>query len=54
MDGIRAIRKRSPWPIRRIHAGETAPGEFANGRAEIIAFLKRKWSRELDYRLRPG
>ena len=25
--------------------------EFANGRAEIIAFLKRKWSRELDYRL---
>src|SRR6201988_5407811 len=25
--------------------------EFANGRAEIIALLKRKWSRELDYRL---
>jgi uncharacterized protein len=25
--------------------------EFANGRSEIIAFLKRKWSRELDYRL---
>ncbi|HYZ84000.1 MAG TPA: nuclear transport factor 2 family protein [Bryobacteraceae bacterium] len=25
--------------------------EFANGRQEIIAFLKRKWSRELDYRL---
>ena len=25
--------------------------EFINGRAEIIAFLKRKWSRELDYRL---
>jgi uncharacterized protein len=25
--------------------------EFANGRTEIIAFLARKWSRELDYRL---
>ena len=25
--------------------------EFLNGRAEIIAFLKRKWTRELDYRL---
>lgn len=25
--------------------------EFVQGRAEIIAFLKRKWARELDYRL---
>jgi uncharacterized protein len=25
--------------------------EFLNGRAEIAAFLRRKWSRELDYRL---
>lgn len=25
--------------------------EFVNGRDEIIAFLRRKWSRELDYRL---
>jgi uncharacterized protein len=25
--------------------------EFVNGRAEIIAFLIRKWSKELDYRL---
>jgi uncharacterized protein len=25
--------------------------EFLNGRAEIIAFLKRKWTKELDYRL---
>ena len=25
--------------------------EFANGRPEIIAFLARKWARELDYRL---
>ena len=25
--------------------------EFVTGRAEIIAFLTRKWSKELDYRL---
>lgn len=25
--------------------------EFPKGRAEIIEFLKRKWSKELDYRL---
>lgn len=25
--------------------------EFINGRQEIVAFLSRKWSRELDYRL---
>jgi uncharacterized protein len=25
--------------------------EFINGRGEIVAFLKRKWARELDYRL---
>ena len=26
-------------------------GEFLQGRDEIIAFLQRKWTRELDYRL---
>jgi hypothetical protein len=25
--------------------------EFINGRQEIVAFLKRKWAKELDYRL---
>ena len=25
--------------------------EFINGREEIVAFLKRKWAKELDYRL---
>lgn len=25
--------------------------EFAEGRAEIVALLRRKWNRELDYRL---
>lgn len=26
--------------------------EFLSGRAEITAFLRRKWNRELDYKLR--
>lgn len=26
--------------------------EFLRGRAEIVAFLRRKWTRELDYKLR--
>ncbi len=25
--------------------------EFVNGRREIVAFLRRKWTKELDYRL---
>lgn len=25
--------------------------EFINGRSEIVAFLQRKWAKELDYRL---
>jgi len=25
--------------------------EFVNGRPEIVGFLKRKWTKELDYRL---
>ena len=25
--------------------------EFVNGRQEIVAFLRRKWTKELDYRL---
>ncbi len=26
--------------------------EFIRGRAEIVAFLKKKWAKELDYRLK--
>ena len=26
--------------------------EFINGRAEVVEFLRRKWTRELDYRLK--
>lgn len=27
-------------------------GEFPRGRAQVIEFLRRKWTRELDYRLK--
>ena len=26
--------------------------EFINGRQEVVAFLKRKWAKELDYKLK--
>ena len=26
--------------------------EFVNGRAQVVEFLRRKWARELDYRLK--
>jgi nuclear transport factor 2 (NTF2) superfamily protein len=32
----------SRWRVR---------AEFVNGRSEIVAFLTRKWAKELDYRL---
>lgn len=37
-----AYTENCPWRNR---------AEFATGRAEIIELLKRKWTRELDYRL---
>ena len=36
------LRKFSRWRNR---------SEFINGRNEIIAFLSRKWAKELNYRL---
>jgi uncharacterized protein len=34
-----------------IHSRWRNRSEFINGRSEIIAFLSRKWAKELDYRL---
>ncbi len=48
--GTRATRRRSLLLIRSIPIGENR-AEFLNGREEIVAFLHRKWTRELDYRL---
>ena len=50
MPGIRAIPNASRWPIPRTAAGATAR-KFFEGRAAIVAFLTRKWEKELDYRL---
>ncbi len=41
--------ERCRWYTRRTRSGAT---ETSSSRgAEIVAFLKRKWARELDYRL---
>ena len=50
MPGTPAIPPASRSPIRRTAAGATAPSSCRAATA-IEAFLTRKWSRELDYRL---
>ncbi|MEO8150087.1 MAG: nuclear transport factor 2 family protein, partial [Bacteroidia bacterium] len=39
----KAYTENSEWRNRN---------EFINGRDEIVAFLKRKWEKELDYKLK--
>ena len=34
-----------------VDSGRRNRSEFVNGRQEIVAFLRRKWTKELDYRL---
>jgi len=55
---IRAIEdkwnSRNPEQVGRGYAPDSYwrnRSEFLHGREEIIAFLKRKWAAELDYRL---
>ena len=48
--GIPATPRRSRSPTPSTATGGTA-SEFVEGRDEIVAFLTRKWNRELDYRL---
>ena len=50
MLGIRGIRKKCPLLTLPIANGVTAVN-LSPGRAEIVAFLTRKWDKELDYRL---
>ena len=45
---------RDPNQVARAYSVDSRwrnRSEFINGRAEILAFLSRKWARELDYRL---
>lgn len=55
---VRAVEDN--WNTRdpeRVSRGYTADcfwrnrSEFLHGRAEVVEFLKRKWAKELDYRL---
>jgi uncharacterized protein len=45
---------RDPERVSRVYTPDSLwrnRVEFPRGRAEIVAFLTRKWARELDYRL---
>jgi nuclear transport factor 2 (NTF2) superfamily protein len=45
---------RDPARVSLVYTTDSAwrnRAEFPNGRAEIVAFLERKWAREYEYRL---
>jgi hypothetical protein len=49
-----AWNSRDPDRVVQVYTEDTAwrnRSEFPRGRAEVHAFLTRKWTRELDYRL---
>jgi uncharacterized protein len=49
-----AWNTRNPEQVALAYTEDTEwrnRSEFLNGRAEVVEFLQRKWSRELDYRL---
>jgi uncharacterized protein len=49
-----AWNSRNPHRVSLAYAEDSRwrnRSEFINGRAEIVAFLTRKWAKELDYRL---
>jgi len=49
--GTPATRRKSPSPTPRTRRGRNRD-EFFEGREAIKAFLRRKWARDLDYRLK--
>jgi nuclear transport factor 2 (NTF2) superfamily protein len=49
-----AWNRRDPWSVALAYTSDSRwrnRSEFLNGRDEIVAFLQRKWARELEYRL---
>ncbi len=49
-----AWNTRDPQKVAGAYTGDSEwrnRDEFLKGREEIVAFLERKWARELDYRL---
>jgi nuclear transport factor 2 (NTF2) superfamily protein len=50
-----AWNTRDPERVALAYTADTEwrnRSEFIHGRAEVVAFLRRKWNRELDYRLK--
>ena len=50
-----AWNTRDPERISLAYTADTEwrnRSEFINGREEVVAFLKRKWANELDYKLK--
>jgi len=50
-----AWNSRNPHRVAQAYTEDSEwrnRAEFLRGRADIIAFLQRKWTRELDYRLK--
>jgi nuclear transport factor 2 (NTF2) superfamily protein len=49
-----AWNRRDPETVAQAYSPDSRwrnRDEFVNGRAEIVAFLQRKWAKELEYRL---
>jgi uncharacterized protein (TIGR02246 family) len=49
-----AWNRRDPETVAKAYTPDSRwrnRSEFLNGRAEIVAFLQRKWAKELEYRL---
>jgi hypothetical protein len=51
MPGNPVVRRKFLWLILPTRVGATVPSSSREGRQEIVAFLKRKWAKELEYRL---
>lgn len=52
-----AWNRRDPGAVSLAYTPDTRwrnRAEFLHGRAEVVEFLRRKWARELDYRLVKG
>jgi uncharacterized protein len=50
-----AWNRRDPERVALAYTEDTEwrnRSEFVNGRAQVVEFLRRKWARELDYRLK--
>jgi len=47
-----AWNSRDPERVSLAYTEDTEWRKFLNGRTQVVEFLRRKWNKELDYRLR--